>query len=196
MNFARFIPGTPDADYMRQQVSERGILEKIDAVNETIKHGLGECHPVSEISDFYKMINDIEHNLNQNMNDPRAKNLVNTFTEAPKVETKKETTKPETPKTPDTTAPNEDASAGTSTGTVDPAETAGVIDPVEGSDTGTTDNPANEGVQETAGNGDNPESEDIQEPSADNGESTGSDTTEPEAEQPTRRGRKKSGDAE
>lgn len=193
MNFARFIPGTPDADFMRQQVSERGILEKIDAVNETIKRCLGEGHPVSEISDFYKMINDIEHSLNQNMNDPRAKNLVNTFTETPKVETKKETPKPETPKTPDTTAPNEDAGVGTGTGTADPTENTGVTDSVDGGDTG---NPANEGVQETAGNGDNQESEGIQEPSADNGESTGSDTTEPEDEQPTRRGRKKSEDAE
>jgi hypothetical protein len=193
MNFARFIPGTPDADFMRQQVSERGILEKIDAVNETIERCLGEGHPVSEISDFYKMINDIEHSLNQNMNDPRAKNLVNTFTEAPKVETKKETPKPETPKTPDTTAPNEDAGVGTGTGTADPAENTGVTDSADGDD---TDNPTNEGVQETAGNGDNPESEGIQEPSADNGESTGSDTTEPEDEQPTRRGRKKSEDAE
>lgn len=193
MNFARFIPGTPDADFMRQQVSECGILEKIDAVNETIKRCLGEGHPVSEISDFYKMINDIEHSLNQNMNDPRAKNLVNTFTEAPKVETKKETPKPETPKTPDTTAPNEDTGVGAGTGTTDPTENTGVTDSVDGGDTG---NPTNEGVQETASNGDNPESEGIQEPSADNGESTGSDTTEPEDEQPTRRGRKKSEDAE
>lgn len=203
MNFARFIPGTPDADYMRQQVSERGILEKIDAVNETIKRCLGEGHPVSEISDFYKMINDIEHSLNQNMNDPRAKNLVNTFTEAPKVETKKETPKPETPKTPDTTAPKEDAGVGTGIDTVDPAENAGVIDPAEGGDTGTTDNtgiidnPISEGVsegtQETKGISEGV-SEGVQEST--DPDTTEPEPTEPETKQPTRRGRKKSEDAE
>ena len=198
MNFARFIPGTPDADYMRQQVSERGILEKIDAVNETIERCLGEGHSVSEISDFYKMITDIEHNLNQNMNDPRAKNLVNTFDEVPetpKTEMKKETPKPEAPEapeTPDTTDHNE----GVDAGTVDPAENTGTMDPAEGGETGITDNPVSEGVsegtQETEGI-----SEGISEGvSEGTQESTGPDTTEPETKQPTRRGRKKSEDAE
>ena len=208
MNFARFIPETPDADFMRQQVGERGILEKIDAVNETIKRCLGEDHPVSVISNFYKMINDIEHSLNQNMNDPRAKKLVNTFDEVPetpKIEMKKETPKPEAPETPekpDTTDSNEDA------GTVDPAENTGTTDPVEGGDTDTTDNPANEGIQETTGEGDNPESEGTQETegisegvSEGTQEFTGPDTTEPEptepeTKHPTRRGRKKSEGAE
>lgn len=193
MNFARFIPGTPDADFMRQQVGERGILEKIDAVNETIKRCVGNDHPVSEIADFYKMITDIEHSLNRNMNDPRAKNLVNTFDEAPKAEMKKETPKPEAPEapeTPGTTDPNEGADAGV--GTVDPAENTGVTDPAEGGETGITDNPVSEGVsegiQETEGISEGV-SEGIQ-------ESTGPDTTEPESKQPTRRGRKKSEDAE
>lgn len=215
MNFARFIPGTPDADFMRQQVGERGILEKIDAVNETIKRCLGEDYPVSVISNFYKMITDIEHSLNQNMNDPRAKKLVNTFDEVPettKAEMKKETPKPEVPETqetpeiPDTTDPNEDAGTDTGTGTVDPAENTGVTDPAEGGETGDTDNADNpvseevtegvsEGIQETAGEEDNPESEGISEgtqETADDDKSTDPEPTEPETKQPTRRGRKKS----
>lgn len=209
MNFARFIPGTPDADYMRQQVGERGILEKIDAVNETIKRCVGKDHPVSEIADFYKMITDIEHSLNQNMNDPRAKKLVNTFDETP--ETPKVETKKETPEKPDTTDPNEDAgvNTGTDTGTVDPIENTGVTDPAEGGETGETvntgitDNPVSEGTsegaQETTGDGDNSESEGISEgtqETAGDSESTGPDTTEPESKQPTRKGRKKSEGAE
>ena len=79
-NFAHFIPGTLDADYMRQQVSERGILEKIDALNELVKQCLGKDQ---SMSDFYRMIADIEDNLNRNMNDPRARNLINTFTKEP-----------------------------------------------------------------------------------------------------------------
>lgn len=213
VNFARFIPGTPDADYMRQQVSERGILEKIDAVNEVIKRGLGENE---SISDFYKMIADIEDNLNRNMNDPRAKRMVNTFDEAPKAEMKKETPKqetpevPEIPETPGTTDPNEGVDegvdAGVDAGTVDPAENTGVTDPAEGDETinadntGITDNPVSEGVsegtQETEGISEGI-SEGVQ-------ESTGPDTTEPEpteptepeTKQPTRRGGKKSEDAE
>lgn len=191
MNLARFIPGTPDADYMRQQVSERGILEKIDAVNETIKRCLGEDYPVSVISNFYKMISDIERSLDENMNDPRAKKLVNTFDEAPKAEMKKETLKPEAPEKPDTTDPNESVDAGT----VDPTENTGVTDPVEGGEadnTGITNNPVSEGVsegtQETEGISEGV-SEGVQ-------ESTSPDTTEPESKQPTRRGRKKSEDAE
>lgn len=213
MNFARFIPGTLDADFMRQQVGERGILEKIDAVNETIKRCLGEDYPVSVISNFYKMITDIEHSLNQNMNDPRAKKLVNTFDEAPKAEMKKETPKqetpevPETPETTGTTDLNEGADAGVDAGTVDPAENTGVTDPAEGDETinadntGITDNPVSEGVsegtQETEGI-----SEGISEGVSEGvQESTGPDTTEPEptepeTKQPTRRGRKKSEDAE
>ena len=79
-NFAHFIPGTLDADYLRQQVSERGILEKIDALNELVKQCLGKDQ---SMSDFYQMIADIEDNLNRNMNDPRARNLINTFTKEP-----------------------------------------------------------------------------------------------------------------
>ena len=79
-NFAYFIPGTLDADYMRQQVSERGVLEKIDALNELVKQCLGKNQ---SMSDFYRMITDIEDNLNRNMNDPRARNLINTFTKEP-----------------------------------------------------------------------------------------------------------------
>lgn len=173
MNFARFIPGTPDADFMRQQVGERGILEKIDAVNETIKRCLGEDYPVSVISNFYKMITDIEHSLNQNMNDPRAKKLVNTFDEVPetsKAETKKETPKPETqetqetpetPEKPDATDPNEDAGADTGTdtgaGTVDPTENTGVIDPAEGGESGETGDAGNMDIT------DNPVSEEVTE---------------------------------
>ena len=79
-NFAHFIPGTLDADYLRQQVSERGVLEKIDALNELVKQCLGKDQ---SMSDFYRMIADIEDNLNRNMNDPRARNLINTFTKEP-----------------------------------------------------------------------------------------------------------------
>ena len=79
-NFAHFIPGTLDADYLRQQVSERGILEKIDALNELVKQCLGKDQ---SMSDFYRMIADIEDNLNRNMNDPRARSLINTFTKEP-----------------------------------------------------------------------------------------------------------------
>ena len=79
-NFAHFIPGTLDADYLRQQVSERGVLEKIDALNELVKQCLSKDQ---SMSDFYRMIADIEDNLNRNMNDPRARNLINTFTKEP-----------------------------------------------------------------------------------------------------------------
>ena len=79
-NFAHFIPGTLDADYLRQQVSERGILEKIDALNELVKQCLGKDQ---SMTDFYRMIADIEDNLNRNMNDPRARNLINAFTKEP-----------------------------------------------------------------------------------------------------------------
>lgn len=79
-NFAHFIPGTLNADYLRQQVSERGILEKIDVLNELVKQCLGKDR---SMTDFYRMIADIEDNLNRNMNDPHARNLINTFTKEP-----------------------------------------------------------------------------------------------------------------
>lgn len=190
VNFARFIPGTPDADYMRQQVSERGILEKIDAVNEVIKRGLGENE---SISDFYKMNADIEDNLNRNMNDPRAKRMVNTFVDthkeekpaAPKVEEKTDT-KPETVN--DNKETTKDPDAVVDENPVIPAENE--ADGGQGAEgTGTV-------VEETA------DGQDINEPANDEGEQgeqgagDAGDDTNAETENTTRRGRKKSEDAE
>jgi hypothetical protein len=195
VNFARFIPGTPDADFMRQQVSERGVLEKIDAVNEVIKRGLGED---KSISDFYKMIADIEDNLNRNMNDPRAKRMANTF-----VDTHKE----EKPAAPKVAAPKVEEKADTKPETVnDNKETAkdpdAVVDenPVIPAENEPDGGQGAEGigtvVEETA------DGQGINEPANDEGEQgeqgTGDagDDTNAETENTTRRGRKKSEDAE
>lgn len=192
VNFARFIPGTPDADFMRQQVSERGVLEKIDAVNEVIKRGLGENE---SISDFYKMIADIEDNLNRNMNDPRAKRMVNTFVDAhkeekpaapkvaaPKVEEKADV-KPETVNDNKETAKDPDAVVDENS--VIPAENE--PDGGQGAEgTGTV-------VEETA------DGQGIIEQVNDEGEQGAGDAgddTNAETENTTRRGRKKSEDVE
>lgn len=188
MNFARFIPGTPDADYMRQQVSERGVLEKIDAVNAVIKRGLGEEYSVV---DFYKMIADIEDNLNRNMNDPRAKNLVNTFTEEPKADVKKETPKapvvdkkdiPDDNDKQHIITDNEQGAGGDRgpAGPEGPGEGTGIVE--ETADDQGINEQANDENEQGAGD-------------ADENDSAGKDDNA-EVEQTTKRGRKKSEDAE
>lgn len=195
VNFARFIPGTPDADFMRQQVSERGVLEKIDAVNEVIKRGLGEEYSVTEVTDFYKMIADIEDNLNRNMNDPRAKRMANTFVDArkeekpatpkvaaPKVEEKTDV-KPETVNDNKETAKDPDAVVDENP--VIPAENEPDGDQgAEGTGTVVEETTDGQGINEQA----NDEGE--------QGAGDAGDDTAAETENTTRRGRKKSEDAE
>lgn len=189
VNLARFIPGTPDADYMRQQVSERGILEKIDAVNAVIKRGLGEEYSVV---DFYKMIADIENNLNRNMNDPRAKNLVNTFTEEPKAEVKKETPKASVVDKKDIPDDNDKQPIITDNeqGAGGDRGPAGPEGPGEG--TGIFENPDNDGAQGPEGTS---EGTGIVENPDTDGNSAGTNDNA-EVEQTTKRGRKKAEDAE
>lgn len=211
VNLARFIPGTPDADYMRQQVSERGILEKIDTVNAVIKRGLGEEY---SMVDFYKMIADIEDNLNRNMNDPRAKLMANTFVDAhkeekpaapkvaaPKVEEKadvkpetvndnKETTKDpdavvdENPVIPADNEPDGGQGAG---GDRDPAGPEG---PGEGTGTVVEETADDQGINEQTNDEGEQGAGD-----ADENDSAGKDDNA-EVEQTTKRGRKKAEDAE
>lgn len=192
VNFARFIPGTQDADFMRQQVSERGVLEKIDAVNEVIKRGLGEDE---SISDFYKMIADIEDNLNRNMNDPRAKRMVNTFVDAHKEE------KPAAPKV---AAPKVEENADVKPETVnDNKETAKDPDAVVDENSVIPAENEPDGGQGAEGTGtvveETADGQGIIEQVNDEGEQGAGDAgddTNAETENTTRRGRKKSGDAE
>ena len=78
LNFARFIQGTPDADWLRQQVSERGILGKIDSINEFVNKAL-EAEGIGKPEEFWQVLDMIEESLRRNMNDPRAKMLVMSY---------------------------------------------------------------------------------------------------------------------
>lgn len=78
LNFARFIQGTPDADWLRQQVSERGILGKIDKINEFVNKAL-EAEGIGKPEEFWQVLDMIEESLRRNMNDPRAKMLVMSY---------------------------------------------------------------------------------------------------------------------
>lgn len=198
MNFARFIPGTPDADYMRQQVSERGVLENIDALNEVVKGCFGEGQP---ISDFYKMIADIEDNLNKNMNDPRAKSLVNTFPEASKTEVKVETPKAPVVDKKDTPDENDNDKPDTTDQPVITDDTQSIVENPDNDDdgnqktgdntegTGTMETPAGNETQAPEGTGEGTENSDT------DGDPAGTEDNTV-TEHPTRRSRKKSGDAE
>ena len=77
-NLAIFHESNKDAAYYRQQVSERGILEKIDAFNE----GLLEIEGVTmeNLPLVYEVLNEVEISLNKNANDPRTRMALQNFT--------------------------------------------------------------------------------------------------------------------
>lgn len=77
-NLAIFLESNKDAAYYRQQVSERGILEKIDDLNE----GLLNIKGVTEenLPLVYEMLNEVEISLNKNANDPRTRMVLQKFT--------------------------------------------------------------------------------------------------------------------
>lgn len=76
-NLAIFHESNKDAAYYRQQVSERGILEKIDAFNE----GLLEIEGVTveNLPLVYEVLNEVEISLNKNANDPRTRMALQNF---------------------------------------------------------------------------------------------------------------------
>lgn len=84
-NLAIFHESNKDAAYYRQQVSERGILEKIDALNEgflkiegvTVKN-LPLVYEVLNL--VYEELNEVEISLNKNANDPRTRMALQNFT--------------------------------------------------------------------------------------------------------------------
>ena len=77
-NLAIFHESNKDAAYYRQQVSERGILEKIDALN----NGLLMIKGVDEenLARIYELLNEVEISLNKNANDPCTRMALQKFT--------------------------------------------------------------------------------------------------------------------
>jgi len=77
-NLAIFHESNKDAAYYRQQVSERGILEKIDAFNERLLEIEGVT--VENLPLVYEVLNEVEISLNKNANDPRTRMALQNFT--------------------------------------------------------------------------------------------------------------------
>lgn len=73
INFSIFKKGKKDADYHRQQVSERGILERIDKVlDEISEEGLKEIY-------------ELEERIKRIVNDPRTRGALENFIETKEV---------------------------------------------------------------------------------------------------------------
>ena len=87
INFSIFNKGKKDADYHRQQVSERGILERIDKVlDEISEEGLKEIY-------------ELEERIKQIVNDPRTRMALGKFNKEEKPAVKPiDVTPKETPK--------------------------------------------------------------------------------------------------
>lgn len=213
LNFARFIPGTPEADWLRQQVSERGMLEKIDLINEFVNKAL-EAEDVDKPEEFWQVLGMIEESLRKNMNDPRAKMLIMSYGT---IENKEEQPKrkvkvinnPDGEPAPE---PTEPAGEGIpDEGTKEPTgEPAGEPDPAEKVDnTEPTGEPTDEGTKEPTTEEpetETPELTEVKEESEKTEEPTSEEESkepaeetkeEPEAEQSkAKRGRKKAESAE
>ena len=121
-NLAIFLESNKDAAYYRQQVSERGVLENIDALND----GLLRIKGVDEenLSRIYEVLNDIEISLNKNANDPRTRMALQKFAIAEeKVEEKAAATEEMIGTDPDGGVIGEQGEQGeVPTGEPDPAE--------------------------------------------------------------------------
>lgn len=156
-NLAIFHESNKDAAYYRQQVSERGVLEKIDALND----GLLRINGIDEenLSRIYEVLNDIEISLNKNANDPRTRMALQDFTV---VDEKVEET---APATEDDNTEEHTEETQESTGKTDPAEDTDGIQKLAEEPTGEP-NPA-ENTEETTN--------ETQEPTT---ESTGGPATE------------------
>ena len=89
LNLSIFIKSlNPDADYHRQQVSERGILEQIDNLNESLLKIEGMEPKL--INEFYKVLDTIETSLTLNVNDPRTRMALMSFKPEPEKKSVKE----------------------------------------------------------------------------------------------------------
>lgn len=80
LNLAIFIkcPENKNADYNRQQVSERGILEFIDSFNESMMEKFDLNYDM--MIHMYELLHNAEASLQKNANDPRVKKALNDFT--------------------------------------------------------------------------------------------------------------------
>lgn len=82
INFSIFKKGKKDADYHRQQVSERGILERIDKVlDEISEEGLKEIY-------------ELEERIKRIVNDPRTRGALENFIGTKEVTKEVKLTKP------------------------------------------------------------------------------------------------------
>ena len=159
-NLAIFHESNKDAAYYRQQVSERGILEKIDAFNE----GLLEIEGVTmeNLPLVYEVLNEVEISLNKNANDPRTRMALQNFTiDNEKAEEKAATT--EDDNTEGLTEETQELT-GEQTGNSDPTEnTEGLTEETQEPTTEPTGEPATE-QQEPTSEPDPVENADTQEP--------------------------------
>lgn len=185
-NLTIFHESNKDAAYYRQQVSERGILEKIDTFNE----GLLEIEGVTEkdLPLVYEVLNEVEISLNKNANDPRTRMALQDFTV---VDEKVEETAPAT-EDDNTEEHTEEAQELTdeSTGKTDPAEDTDGIQKLTEEPTGEP-NPA-ENTEETTNETQEPTTESTGGPATEQQEPTGEiepaekvDTQEPATEPAT-----------
>lgn len=80
LNLAIFIkcPENKNADYNRQQVSERGVLEIIDSFNEPMMEKFDLNYDMMIY--MYELLHIAEASLQKNANDPRVKKALNDFT--------------------------------------------------------------------------------------------------------------------
>lgn len=80
LNLAIFIkcPENKNADYNRQQVSERGVLGFIDSFNESMMEKFDLNYDM--MIHMYELLHNAEVSLQKNANDPRVKKALNDFT--------------------------------------------------------------------------------------------------------------------
>ena len=201
-NLAIFHESNKDAAYYRQQVSERGILEKIDALNGVLLKIEGAT--VEDLPQIYEVLNEVETSLNKNANDPRTRMALESFKQEPEKKPAKEPEKKpvvdteEDLKNPDTEnlkGTDPDGGVTGEPGSEGPAENT------EGP-ANDTQEPTDEGTKEPTGEPDPAEKVDTTEPtdegtkeptSEPTGESTAENTEGPadETPEPKKGGRKK-----
>ena len=207
-NLAIFLESNKDAAYYRQQVSERGILEKIDALNGVLLKIEGAT--VEDLPQIYEVLNEVETSLNKNANDPRTRMALNSFKPEPEKELEK---KPVVDTEEDLKNPDTENLKGTDPdggvtgepgpeGEVPTGEPIGEIDPTANAEgpANDTQEPTDEGTKEPTGEPDPAEKVDTTEPTDEStgkpaDESTNETTETPEKEeettQKTRRSSKK-----
>lgn len=194
-NLAIFHESNKDAAYYRQQVSERGILEKIDAFNEGLLEIKGVT--VENLPLVYEVLNEVEISLNKNANDPRTRMALQNFAivdekveekTAPTEDDDTDDTKAEFDQTENTEESADGIQKLTEepTGEPDPAEnTEETTDETQEPTTEPTGEPATE-QQEPTGEPDPTEKVDTQEPATE----PAAETPEPKSE-PKKGGRRK-----